>query len=82
MGDTGALVEGNIREEGSIEPIDGNHGLTEIYRELLAGAQMWYSRMIALSIMLVKKLRWCVHEYDLGILYAQPKLKIDVSFFE
>ena len=37
-GDTGAPLEGNIRAEGSNEPIDGNHGLTEIYRELLAGA--------------------------------------------
>ena len=38
MGDTGALVEGNIRVEGVIEPIDRDHGLSEIYRELLAGA--------------------------------------------
>ena len=37
-GDARALVDGNIRAEGSNEPIDGNHGLTEIYRELLAGA--------------------------------------------
>ena len=36
--DTRALDEGNIRAEGSNEPIDGNHGLTEMYRELLAGA--------------------------------------------
>ena len=37
-GDTGAPVEGNIRAEGFNELIDGNHGLTVIYRELLAGA--------------------------------------------
>ena len=29
--DTVALVEANIREEGSIEAIDGNRGLTVIY---------------------------------------------------